>query len=160
MATKKQLESDKNLLFSKLLPAINDNPFSNLRDDSPENALPQYHIDKEPQQPMEDGDNSLSALYSRLFARNRNQDIHVYATINIMECLVLRYIDQVIQRFNACGCDRCKCDVAAFALNNLPTKYIVASPQRAKQIEDEVPQKMVMDALVNAIIHVRAKPRH
>lgn len=163
MATKKQKESDKDLLFNKLLPALNENPFSATYDSDSANT-PTFKDTEEDMSALDpdisDTPDSLSALHSRLFARTSSYDTSCFATINIMESLVLKYIDRAIQRFNACGCDRCKCDVAAYSLNNLPPKYIVASPSKVEEAEKEIPQKMVMDALVNAVIHVRTHPRH
>ena len=139
-------DSQKDLLFSKLLPALNDNPFS---------ATPQEPIEID-----EQSEDVLAALRSRIFARPSNYMPNSYATLNIMESLVIKHIDKVINRFNTCSCDRCKCDIAAFALTSLPPKYIVADPKLAVEMEEEISTKMVMDALVNAVIHVRSNPRH
>ncbi len=144
-------ESQKDLLFSKLLPALNNNPFSSSYDgekpDIPEMV------------PIDDTD-PLSSLRSRLFGRSATAGADNYATVNIMESLVLKYLDSAIKRFNTCSCNRCKCDVAAYALNSLTPKYVVADPKRALKIEEEIPTKDIMNAIVNAVIHVRANPRH
>ena len=150
-----QKESQKDMLFSKLLPALNNNPFStsyNGQAPAPPTA---------PMAPVDDDcQDVLSALRSRLFARPNVYQSDSTATINIMESMVLKYIDQVIARFNTCSCDRCKCDIATHALNHLPPKYIVADPKNIMLTEEEIPTKVIMDALVNAAIAVRAKPKH
>lgn len=145
MAGRKK-ELNKELLLQKLLPA--------LQDGAPAAALP-----ASPAVPRDDS--AFSALHSKLFARTEgghNQE--TVAAINVMETLILRHMDAVIQRFNACSCDRCRCDVAACALNRLPPKYVIATPARLVQAEREIPLNTVMDALIKAVIAVRANPRH
>lgn len=147
---KAKTDSEKDLLFSKLLPALNDNPFSTVYDGDREN----------PPEPEAESPDTLSALRNKLFARSNGFSGETYATINVMENLVLKHLDQVMRRFNTCSCDRCRCDVAACALNHLTPKYIVTNPNRMPQIEAEIGTKVVLDALVNAVIQVRSKPRH
>ena len=145
---KSKKELDKDLMFSKIMPALSDNPFT-----APAAApLPV----EEP-----DGKDALSALREKLFARSSDYiESETIATINVMENLVLNKVDQVIARFNVCTCDRCRCDICACALNILPPRYIVAKPDAIAKAEEEVPEKMVMDALIKAVIKVRSHPRH
>lgn len=44
--------------------------------------------------------------------------------INLMEETVLHKIDQLWPNTEYCKCDRCKLDVAAYALNRLPAQYV------------------------------------
>ena len=145
-----KIDSGKDLLFSKLLPALSNNPFSSTY----EGEVPQTV------QPKEDTNDELTALCSRLFARPSTYKPDSYATVNVMESVILKNLDQVMRRFNTCSCDRCRCDVASHALNHLPPKYIVADPAKMADAEESIPSKLVMDALVNAAICVRSKPRH
>lgn len=148
-------ESDKDLLFSKLLPALNNNPFSSTyAGKKPDTAA------VAPSPEGDSGGDSLSALRSRLFARSDDYSANSYSTINLMENLVLEHLDAAIRRFNSCGCDKCRCEIAAYALNLLPPKYIVADPKSAQSLEKDIPLKPVLDALINAIIYVRAHPTH
>ncbi len=143
---KSKKDLDKDLMFKKILPSLIDNPFS------ANAALGTY---AEPEEPAE------AVLRNQLFGRSLEAcDNKTIATVNIMESLVLRHLDSAIQRFNACKCDRCRCDVAALALNHLPPKYVVTSPGRIAACESEVPLNLVMDALIKAVIQVRSKPRH
>lgn len=146
-------ETDKDLLFSKLLPALNGNPFSATY--AGKRAEPSNEKEKEQGEV-----DSITALRSRLFARSGDYSNDSYSTINLMENLVLEQMDSVIRRFNCCSCDKCRCDIAAYALNQLPPKYIVADPRCAAEIQKEIPAKTVLDALINAVIYVRAHPSH
>ncbi len=146
-------ESSKDMLFSRLLPALKSNPFSS-----------EYEgvIRREMETEVEvSEDDILAALRSKLFAReDEGSGKSAYATLNIMESLVVKYLDQVIKRFNSCSCDRCKCDIAAYALNNLPPKYVVADKEKGLKLEEEISSKLIMSALINAVIKVRSEPRH
>lgn len=44
--------------------------------------------------------------------------------VNLMEETVLNKIDQLWKQTDYCTCDNCKIDVAAYALNRLPAKYV------------------------------------
>lgn len=144
-------DTDKDLLFSKLLPALNNNPFS-----------PTYQggAPAEPLTPESAPEDAIAALRNKLFARSADKLSGTYTTINIMEHLIPKYIDQAIRRFNSCTCDRCRCDVAAHALNNLPPKYTVVATGNFSCEEDPALTKKIMDALVNAVIYVRSHPGH
>lgn len=157
-------ENQKDLLFSKLLPALNDNPFSTLNQGSPPpRPVP---VPEPPAKKTElaldnddDDDDIVGMLRNRLFARdNVSQDC--YSTVNIIESMVFKHLDEVTKRFNTCSCDRCKCDIAAHALNNLAPKYIVAEPKKALVVEEKIDSKDIIKSLVNAVIQVRANPRH
>ena len=144
---KSKKELDKDLLFSKIMPALDSNPFcSDSSADSPD---------------AEASPNSLSALRDKIFARSSSfQESETIATINVMENLVLKYVDSVIQRFNVCSCDRCRRDICAYALNVLPPRYAVVATSKIERVEAEIPNKLIMDALIKAAIQVRANPRH
>ncbi len=147
---KSKKELDKDLMFSKIMPALSDNPFT-----APVTA----HIPA-PAEVPEDTD-ALSALREKLFARSSDfVESETIATINVMENLVLRKVDSIIARFNVCTCDRCRCDICACALNDLPPHYIVARQDAIAKAEIEIPEKLVMDALIKAVIKVRSHPRH
>ena len=106
---KSKKELDKDLLFSKIMPALDSNPFcSDNSADAPD---------------TEASPNSLSALRDKIFARNTSfHESETIATINVMENLVLKYVDSVIRRFNVCSCDRCRRDICAYAINVLPPR--------------------------------------
>jgi competence protein ComFB len=43
---------------------------------------------------------------------------------NMMESLVLEKLDEVIDKLNCCRCQKCRMDIASYALNRLPPKYV------------------------------------
>lgn len=44
--------------------------------------------------------------------------------VNLMEETVLTKIDQLWKQTDYCKCERCKMDIAAYALNRLPARYV------------------------------------
>jgi competence protein ComFB len=44
---------------------------------------------------------------------------------NYMENIVFDMLPRLMDSFDMCKCDRCQADVAAYALNRLPPKYVV-----------------------------------
>lgn len=44
--------------------------------------------------------------------------------INLMEETVLEKIDQLLPNTEYCKCDKCRMDIAAYALNRLPAHYV------------------------------------
>jgi len=143
--TKKEL--DKDLMFSKIMPALSGNPFT------AGSAPAQEEGEEEP--------SPLSALRDKLFARSTaGAETETFSTINVMENLVLKNVDEVIRRFNVCSCDRCRCDICAHALNMLPSRYAVVQSSSIENIEAEISVKMVMDALIKSALRIRAHPRH
>lgn len=144
---KSKKELDKDLMFSKIMPAIVDNPFSNDAKEAASNEV--------------ENEDSLSVLRDKIFKKcNNYSKTESFTTINITENLVLDNVDEVIHRFNACSCDRCRCDICAYALNLLPVNYVVAPPAKLSELESNISEKEIIDALVKAVLKVRAHPHH
>lgn len=62
--------------------------------------------------------------------------------VNLMEETVLEKIDQLWKETDYCKCDRCRMDIAMYALNRLPSRYV-----RSK--EGEVLHKFVSSMTQN-----------
>jgi competence protein ComFB len=80
--------------------------------------------------------------------------------VNVMELYVLSKLNDVLERFSCCRCDRCRKDIVALALNKLPPKYMVLAEGEPEP--DITPQinAQVIAAMIQAVIKVRANPRH
>ena len=157
---KSKKELDRDSMFQKIMPSLAENPYA-VGNQGP--AAPTAAASGGSIPPIEElpGDDSLSALRDKLFARSGDSCApDSVATINLMESLVLQNIDAVIQKFSCCSCDRCRRDIAAYALNQLPPKYIVAEVSKADDISRDIPTRAVMSALVKAVIQIRSHPRH
>ena len=87
-------------------------------------------------------------------------DSHRTEVINVMEEIVISKLDSVLSRFRCCRCDRCKKDIIALALNKLPPKYRVLDQGQVPPDIDAQTNAQVVTAMIQAVIQVRAKPRH
>lgn len=49
-----------------------------------------------------------------------------YEYVNVMETIVKKQVGEYINKLDSCTCDHCLASITAYALTNLPPKYIVA----------------------------------
>ncbi len=161
---------DKDMMFQKIMPALAQNPFTDLATTPPESPAPESTEPTTSAPPTTnvvedaaaDETVQLAALSNRLFGRTTNHGFRPDDpfTINIMENVALKYLDEVMNKFNCCRCDHCRRDVAALALNSLPPKYMVVDARHIEEIVQAVPKQDIYDALVKAVLRVRMYPRH
>jgi competence protein ComFB len=86
-----------------------------------------------------------------------------YNLRNYMEDVVGRLADKYMAEAGACRCEKCRLDVMALALNELPPSYVVTprgeifaaidASYLQKQVDAEV-------AVLNAVRMVKASPKH
>ncbi|MCL2564982.1 MAG: late competence development ComFB family protein [Defluviitaleaceae bacterium] len=82
---------------------------------------------------------------------------------NYMSDLVENSLDTIAQNINCCLCDRCRMDIMALALNNLPSKYIVTDEGGVYAKTSLLAQQFEVDVLaatMNAVMLVSKNPRH
>lgn len=87
-------------------------------------------------------------------------DCHPMVVVNVMEVCVLSKLDELLECFSCCRCDRCKKDIVALALNKLPPKYMVLAEGQPEPDVDQQTNAQVVAAMIQAVIKVRANPRH
>ena len=69
-----------------------------------------------------------------------------YICFNVTQALVEDKADKYIKMFGLCGCSRCRIDVIALALSNLPAKYVVAKP------DELIPRLSMYEQKYNAAV--------
>ncbi|MDF2634695.1 MAG: Late competence development protein ComFB [Pelosinus sp.] len=83
---------------------------------------------------------------------------------NFMEKLVMEKLDIVINANpSMCNCQRCRYDVAALALNSLPTRYVATSSGATYTKINSLDQQFHVDiisAITQAIRLVKKNPHH
>lgn len=82
---------------------------------------------------------------------------------NYMEDVVFYHLDSVLADADCCKCQRCRMDIAAYALNRLPSKYVVTPKGEVYSKLLELQQQFEADviiAIVKAIEVVKKNPRH
>lgn len=83
---------------------------------------------------------------------------------NYMEYIVSDELEKLLASAEPlCKCQKCKLDIAAWALNRLPPKYIVSEKGRmyAKLGEQNIQSRVdVIRELTRAIVNVGKNPQH
>ena len=86
-----------------------------------------------------------------------------YNLKNYMEDVVAKLTDKYLKDSEVCHCEKCRLDIMALALNELPSAYVVT--QRGEifaAIDSTYPQSQVdaQVAVLNAIEMVKKSPKH
>jgi competence protein ComFB len=82
---------------------------------------------------------------------------------NYMEDVVLNIMDSVLKDMEICKCEKCKMDIAALALNNLPTKYVVSEKGQLYSKLHILRKQFEVDAITEitkAAVLVSKSPQH
>jgi competence protein ComFB len=82
---------------------------------------------------------------------------------NYMEEIVFSLIKEVLDDINVCTCDKCILDIAAIALNELPSRYIVSEKGELYSKINSLRQQFEVDvisAIAKAAVLVKRNPRH
>lgn len=83
---------------------------------------------------------------------------------NYIEELAARALGEILSKQKSgCKCQRCRLDIAALTLNNLPPKYAVTDIGRAHTKLEVLKAQFQVDVikeLTKAIEKVKANPRH
>ncbi len=82
---------------------------------------------------------------------------------NVMQALVEQKVDKYIELFGLCKCARCRIDVIALALSNLPAKYVVARKHEMIPMLSVCEGKYnaaIVSQVMNACKQVMEHPRH
>lgn len=82
---------------------------------------------------------------------------------NVMEDMVDFFLEDCIEKSGVCKCERCREDIRAFALNQLPPKYVVTTTGNAfvrLSAMSTQSQADLITAIMNGIRQVQASPRH
>lgn len=86
-----------------------------------------------------------------------------YVFLNVMENLVNETVDKWMQQFGTCTCSRCKADVIALALTNLPAKYVVVGRNAAAPLMNFYSQQFsgaITVEVTKACTKVMERPHH
>jgi competence protein ComFB len=87
----------------------------------------------------------------------------MYKLKNYMEELVIGKTDGLLKLMNMCQCEKCRLDIIAMALNDLPTKYVVSEKGELYTKLNELEQQFEIDvetAIIKAAVIVSRNPKH
>lgn len=82
---------------------------------------------------------------------------------NYMEEIVFSLMKEVLDDINVCSCEKCILDIAAIALNDLPSRYIVSEKGELYSKINSLKQQFEVDvisAVTKAAVLVKRSPRH
>ena len=121
----------------------------------PSDPEPHFPVPEATDRPLENALNELRA------AGEEKPD--EYLCFNVMQTLVEDKADKYIRMFGLCKCNRCRIDVVALALSNLPAKYVVAKPHELIPRLSMYEQKfivVVVTQVMSACRKVLDRPHH
>lgn len=110
----------------------------------------------------ESGPSPLEAAVNELRSAGE-KDPDEYICYNITQTLVEDKADKYIKMFHLCSCKRCRIDVIALALSNLPPKYVVAKPHELiprLSIYEQKYNAAVVTQVMSACRRVLERPHH
>ena len=82
---------------------------------------------------------------------------------NITEEFVLGTLDRIMGNLDCCKCEKCRLDIASYALNRLPSKYVATTQGElmTKLCEfDNNFETQVMASLTLAANVIKKNPKH
>ena len=82
---------------------------------------------------------------------------------NIMEDYVIVTLDRMLENLDCCKCEYCRLDIASYALNRLPSKYVATTQGElmTKLCEfDNQFETQVMAAISLGANVIKKNPRH
>jgi glucose/arabinose dehydrogenase len=154
---KSKLTIDKENMFNKIMP-------SSAKKDEDTNSVTENSPPSEQNVSVPPVITAISHPKPKIFDPDRQVEIFNprkgTIMINVMERLVIQKLDAAIQKFNNCKCDRCRQDIAAMALSNLPAKYVVINPEDVDSYIAKQDDAEVTSAILRAIFAIRTHPRH
>ncbi|MEF9852348.1 MAG: late competence development ComFB family protein [Hydrogenoanaerobacterium sp.] len=143
-------EIDKEAMFYKIMPSA---------------RLPLAEVSEGGEPRERETSSQISGIGARKSVLGPTKEVHLNEQpetaplVNLTEQMVADKLDDAITKFHCCKCDKCKKDVAAIALNKLKPRYVVAEKVKALSNERAASTE-VMTAIVQAILIVKAHPRH
>jgi len=87
----------------------------------------------------------------------------MYKLKNYMEELIAQRTDELLKIMNICKCGKCRLDIMALALNDLPAKYVVTEKGELYTKLNELEQQFgvsVDTAIIKAAVFVNKNPKH
>ncbi len=87
----------------------------------------------------------------------------MYKIKNYMEDVVISTSEDILKLMDICKCEKCKADITAIALNELPPKYVVTAIGELYTKVNELEQQFSVDvqtAIIKAALIVGKNPKH
>ncbi len=82
---------------------------------------------------------------------------------NMTEKIVLKRLDNLISSIDCCKCDQCRMDIASYALNRLPAKYVATTQGELLSKLDTLEAQFdatVTTTIIKGAMVVKTHPHH
>lgn len=148
-AKKLKKDFDKERMYAKIMPTTFTESEESLPEKEADNELPKQSAAK-------------SEIISGENKKKKSSEPE-YILRNYMEDVILEKYGHTIKMLKACTCEKCKKDIMAYALNELPSHYIAVKPVMIEDTVRELRSSLevkVSSALIQAVQHVKANPQH
>lgn len=90
-----------------------------------------------------------------------NAKSNKYVLSNLTEEIMFSKLEMVLNNMGCCKCEKCRMDIIACAMNQLPPRYVVDTPSAiAARIETSEINKEITSVLLKSALMVRKNPRH
>lgn len=80
--------------------------------------------------------------------------------VNVAERIVSAWLDEAIARVRGCQCEKCRLDVAAFALNRIAPQYVLTDELTEEALCRRKTVAETVEILYKAAFQVKTFPRH
>ncbi len=90
----------------------------------------------------------------------QDQSTEQFDIINLQKQLVEQKLEAAYKKYRCCDCERCRKDITAMALANLPPIYVVKGNQEQQSEPTTKQHADAASAVIKAMLTVRAKPHH
>lgn len=122
---------------------------------------PSLHIPDEADEADDHSNNAAPVREQQ--AKKRQHTARDRITIDINRIILDDMLDEVLERFNTCHCDKCKEKLSELVLEKVPVKILTVSPGEEKSVIDsycEYTRKEISSELVKIIVQNKRRPFH
>jgi competence protein ComFB len=82
---------------------------------------------------------------------------------NLTEDMVIQKLDEMLDSLDCCKCDNCRLDIASYALNRLPAKYVATTQgeliSKLSYIDNDFAMRIITE-ITRGSEKVKKQPRH
>lgn len=150
---------DKELMYKKIMPSASKQSSEEPEDKESQNQIQEINESQKLEKAVAQNG---AALFQNKEIKWINENPGESILYNVTERLVMNRLEIALKKMNCCRCDRCKKDIVALTLNNLPPLYVVCTNDEIDSLleKNEKLGLQVTSAILKAILTVRKKPRH
>ena len=150
MSGKKAFDREK--MYRKIMPSYADGDLS--EDNDEQTASADVNLENL-------ADNAEDALKKNSEIMKLNANDNKFKIANLTEEIMFSKLEMVINNMGCCKCDRCRMDIIACAMNQLPPRYVVDTPSAiAARMETSDINRDITSVLLKSALKVRKNPRH